>query len=439
MKVIEEAEALARQPLVSSQVNGHERPDLTLSEAAGLYNVSSFKWGARFTFDRLSEKYGSEKAELSVFLLGEPVMPCKAIGLTSEGTQKQIAKALTESIPSVPWKDLLQNACAMVLQSKRTGRPAVKLTRFTQVEPFTYSVNPLIVRRKPVIIYGDGGQGKSSFALLLAAMVSTGQTIAGIRALQGRSLFLDWEDDEEVHARRLQALIAGHPELSDAEIDYLPCEEPLVRMIYPLVRRIQADGITFVVIDSLMAASGGDASSETVSKFFDAVRLLKTETLLLGHVPKTLAEGQEAQSVYGSVFNKNRARSTWEFKREQELGADTAVIGLFHRKSNHTRRHHPIGLTMTQDEACSVIRFEACDLRETAELANALPVASRIRNLLEDGIMRTPQDIAYELDVALSTIQRTLRKHKGHKWQMIGGPGMTTKWTVLNARNEIGN
>jgi hypothetical protein len=84
---------------------------------------------------------------------------------------------------------------------------------------------------------------------------------------------------------------------------------------------------------------------------FDAIHLLKTEALLLGHIAKTPMEGQRETSVYGSVFNKNRARSTWEIKKQQDLGDDISILGLFNRKSNLSRLHHPIGLQVTQNEA----------------------------------------------------------------------------------------
>jgi hypothetical protein len=263
-------------------------------------------------------------------------------------------------------------------------------------------------------------------------LVSTGQQIAGIGALKGRALFLDWEDDEVVHTRRLQAIIAGHPSLADAQVDYQECDEPLLRMQHSLIRRIQADRISFIVVDSLLAASGGDASAESVSKMFDAIHQLKTEALLLGHIAKTPIEGQRETSVYGSVFNKNRARSTWEIKKQQEIGDDISILGLFNRKSNHSRLHYPIGLKVIQNEDTTCIQYELYDLANADELVPALPLPSRIRNLLEsDGVPRTSKEIADELGAELATVKAVLSKHKGKKWHMIG-EGREAKWTVLN-------
>jgi len=205
-------------------------------------------------------------------------------------------------------------------------------------------------------------------------------------------------------------------------------------MLHTLIRRIQADKITFVVVDSLLAASSGDASAEAVSKLFDAIHLFRVECLLLGHVPKTPLEGQQEQSVYGSVFNKNRARSTWELKKQQDLGYDVSILGLFNRKVNHGRQKKPVGIQVTQNEESSRIQYEPFDLSQAPELAKSLPWPNQIRNLLEsDGVPRSSRDIADELDAPLASIKATLSnpKYKGLKWQMVGS-NRDAKWTVLN-------
>jgi len=397
--------------------------------------VTSLFHRVRFTFDRLSEKHGTEKAELSVAVNGQEVRNYLDITLKSDRSHNTLAATLHELDETIPWKSLLPQACALVLQHKRVGDPWRRLNQDALPAPLTYTINPLVFKNKPTVLFGDGGFGKSTFALLCALLVSSGQCIAGISALKGRALFLDWEDDFDVHHRRTHALIAGHPTLKDAHVSYLECKEPLSRLIHSLLRQIYHEGITFVVIDSLMAATGGDASSEAVSKFFDTVRLLGIETLILGHVAKVQVEGQE-QTIYGSVFNKNRARMTWEFKKEQEIGENVSTLGLFHRKSNLSRLHHPIGLQVTQTEDGSMIRYEAVDLKEAAELSHSLPLPAQIRNLLEDGIPREAKDIADLTGNKLSTVQRTLTKYKGIKWQMSGGPGQKTVWTAYACKTK---
>jgi hypothetical protein len=413
-------------------IQSRDRDAVEVSETAGLYVVRSAKYAVTLAFDRLNDQRGSVYAEVTITLGSTVLLEAVDLNLKNDRAQTTLANSLKDYGPSVPWKLLLQKACALVMRQKRLGRPSLILNRHSQVQPLTYAVNPLVFKHKPTILYGDGGLGKSTFALLVAMLVSTGQQIAGIGALKGRALFLDWEDDEVVHTRRLQAIIAGHPSLAEAQVDYQECDEPLLRMQHSLIRRIQADRISFIVVDSLLAASGGDASAEAVSKMFDAIHLLKTEALLLGHIAKTPMEGQRETSVYGSVFNKNRARSTWELKKQQEIGDEISILGLFNRKSNHSRLHYPIGLKVIQNEDSTHIQYEPYDLANADELVPALPLPVRIRNLLEsDGVPRTSKEIAAELGAEVASVKAVLSKHKGKKWHMIG-EGREAKWTVLN-------
>ncbi|MEO7862711.1 MAG: hypothetical protein ABIU05_20200, partial [Nitrospirales bacterium] len=184
---------------------------------------------------------------------------------------------------------------------------------------------------------------------------------------------------------------------------------------------------------SLMAATGGDASAEATGHLFAALRQFNVESLCIGHVPKQKGEGQEHSTVYGSIFNQNYARAVWELQTEQDIGEDGAVLGLFHRKSNLSRKHAPIGLKVIHNSEGTLVRYEDADLAQTADLLNALPLPNRIRNLLDsDGMPRSSKQIADALDVKLATAQATLSRNKGQKWSMIG-ENRDAKWTTLHS------
>jgi len=403
---------------------------LEITEAAGLYSVRSLKHSVTMIFDRLTEAHGGVGAELTITLGGTELIAGDDLRLKSDTAKTKLASGLTKLASAIPWKVLLQKACSLVLKRHRQGDPPTHLTKDSPVEHLSYAVNPLVFKKKITIVYGDGGLGKSTWALFCAMVVSTGGSVAGISAGKGSALYLDWEDDADVHTRRLQAIQAGHPDLTAATILYQRCVEPLTKVVHPLVRRIVDERITFVVLDSLMASTGGDSSAEGTAKLFAALRLLNCEVLALGHVPKTQPEGQDRTTVYGSVFNQNFARSVWELKKEQEVGDDTAILGLFQRKSNLSRLHQPIGLKVTQNETNTLVVYEPYDLSQAAELAQALPLANQIRNLLEDGEPRRSKTIAEELGAKWSSVKATLSKHGGRKWMKIGDK-KDPLWTVL--------
>jgi hypothetical protein len=244
-------------------------------------------------------------------------------------------------------------------------------------------------------------------------------------------LFLDWEDDVDVHARPLHAIRQGHPELDAAEVRYQRCSEPLVKTIHEVARTVQRESITIVLIDSLLMAMGGDSSAEAVGKFFAALRVLRTDAICIGHVPKPQGDGQDHTSVYGSVFNQNLARSLWEIKTEQEIGENQAILALVQRKSNLTRKHPPIGLKVTHTPENSCISYESFDLTQAVEFERALPLPNRIRNLLEDGTPRSSEEVSQALGEKLATVKTTLSRGKGTKWHQVG-ENKEAKWTCIN-------
>jgi hypothetical protein len=262
-------------------------------------------------------------------------------------------------------------------------------------------------------------------------LVSTGESIAGVSALPGIPLYLDYEDSYDVHVRRMRAIAACHANMAKADVRYQACTEPLVNLTHTLLRRIQAEAITFVVLDSLAAATGGDAGAEAATKVFRAIRSLHIGALIVAHIPKSPGEGQEP-SIYGSVFHKNFARATWELRKEQDVDSDTSILGLFHRKSNLSRTHAPMGIKVTQNSENTLMHYEPFDLSQAAELKKALPWPNQIRNLLEsDGVPRSSKEIADELGAPLATIKVYLSNYKGKKWHMVG-ENRDAKWTTLN-------
>jgi hypothetical protein len=190
-------------------VEAQDKDAVELTETAGLFVVRSAKHAVTLTFDRLTDQRGSVYAEVTITLGSTILLEAVDLNLKNNRAQTTLANSLKDYGLSVPWKLLLQKACALVMRQKRLGRPSLILNRHSQVEPLTYAVYPLVFRHKPTILYGDGGLGKSTFALLVAMLVSAGQQIAGIGALKGRAMFLDWEDDEVVHTRRHKRLSRG--------------------------------------------------------------------------------------------------------------------------------------------------------------------------------------------------------------------------------------
>ncbi|MBX3325170.1 MAG: AAA family ATPase [Nitrospira sp.] len=408
----------------------HRAPEL-----ADLGNGFSVHWpdsNIRFLVEYLSRQSQGIVAEFTV-LDGDKTL-CEGARVNLNGDKSRIAKKVHEydgRLKLPDWTRLIEATAVLVLRRFREGEPPHRLNAETPIETLSYQLNPLVFSRKVTILYGDGGLGKSSLALLMGMLVSTGETVAGLSAVRGRVLFLDYEDTLDVHARRREAIATCHPALKSAELIYQTHHEPIWNILPILLRLVQLERIDFIILDSLAAATCGDASAEAATKAFRALRMLNRGALVLAHIPKTNEQQQEA-GIFGSVFYKNFARSTWELKKEQEVGADESVLGLFNRKSNLSRLHPPIGLRVRQNATNTAMAYEACDLNQTLELERGLPIASRIRNFLEqDGGVYTAKEIADALAAPVATIKSTLSRQNTHKWHSIG-TGRETKWTCVN-------
>ncbi len=404
------------------------------AELADLGNGYSVHWpdcNMRLLVEYITRQSQGIMAELTV-LDGDKTL-CEGQRVNLNGDKSRIGKKVHEydgRLKLPDWTRLIEATAVLVLRRFREGEPPHLLNADTPVELLSYQLSPLVFSRKVTILYGDGGLGKSSLALLLGMLVSTGETVAGLSATRGRTLYLDYEDSIDVHARRRAAIALGHPNLKAAELIYQTHHEPIWNILPTLLRLVQLERIDFIILDSLAAATCGDASAEAAAKAFRALRMLNLGALVLAHIPKGNEQQQEV-GIYGSVFYKNFARSTWELRKEQEVGADESVLGLFNRKSNLSRLHPPIGLRVRQNSTSTAMSFELCDLSQTLELEKGLPVASRIRNFLEkDGGYYTAREIADALAAPVATIKSTLSRQNTHKWHSIG-TGRETKWTCV--------
>lgn len=404
-------------------------------EISDLGNGFSVHWpesNIRFLVEYLTRQSQGIVSEFTV-LDGDKTL-CEGARVNLNGDKSRVAKKVHEydgRLKLPDWTRLIEATAVLVLRRFREGEPPHRLNAETPVETLSYQLNPIVFSRKVTIMYGDGGLGKSSLALLMGMLVSSGESVAGLSAVRGRVLYLDYEDTLDVHARRREAIATCHPALKSAELIYQAHHEPIWNILPTLLRLVQLERIDFIILDSLAAATCGDASAEAATKAFRALRMLNRGALVLAHIPKMNEQQQEA-GIYGSVFYKNFARSTWELKKEQDVGADESVLGLFNRKSNLSRLHPPIGLRVRQNATNTAMAYEACDLSQTLELERGLPIASRIRNFLEkDGGVYTAKEIADALAAPVATIKSTLSRQNAQKWHSIGS-GRETKWTCVN-------
>ena len=329
---------------------------------------------------------------------------CK-LGLQSDSGQSKLAGSLKAVAVSVPWKILLQRACSLVLKHHRQGEPIITLIPSASATvPFL--LNPIIYQGHQTLIYAPGGSCKSYLALFFALVACHGGCHAGVAGLKVSVLYLDWELNAETLGGRLKALQAGHPEFSRHTPFYRRCELPLHQEAHTIAAYVAEHHVKLVIVDSAAMACGAELSSpEAAITLQRALRKVNCASLVLAHTSKSVVDGQE-RTAFGTVF--------------------------FHTKHNFSSKHPTLGFRLTFSP--EQVRVDAEDLANVPALQKKLATPARIRNLLEDGRLRTAKGISDDLDIPLSTVKSALSRGKGHKWQQVGEDYHDPQWTVLRAK-----
>ncbi len=389
----------------------------------------SFSWpslGITLALSRVRESGGETKAEIKASN-GKGVLTQQFINLLAGRSRSQLARELERKhgMTSPNWETILETVCVLGLHELRKGEPVVILQPHNQPNvPFLLS--PLVYQKHQTLIYAPGGSCKSYLALYLALLASHGAEQNGLRALPCPVLYLDWELDAETIGTRLRRLYLGHPELSQAAPYYRACNQPLHEEVEFITGEIHEKGIKLVIVDSAIMACGDDLNSTQAPKQLQrALRMMGCSSIVLSHV----AKNTDAKTAYGNVFFQNLCRNQYEVELMDETDEQKRIT-LTHRKINFGALQQPTGLAFDfSGNACHVSTFDPQAEADGHEDAS-LPIPSRIRNLLEDGVPRTAKEIATDLGEDHTTVRVTLNRHDRRKWSRLSDG----KWSVVSAK-----
>lgn len=198
----------------------------------------------------------------------------------------------------------------------------------------------LIPARKVTLLMGDGGTGKSTIALQLAAAMSTGGRWLGLPVTSGPVLFISAEDDADELHRRLADICLAHG-IAMAALDRLyiadMTEADTILSEFPGQRCIETPAMevlrakvgeiepTLLIIDPLADYFGGDEIKKAhVIPFIGMFRRLcsayGTTVLLLGH--PSVSGMASGSGTSGNVGWSNSVRSRLYFEKPRAKDGD---------------------------------------------------------------------------------------------------------------------
>ena len=221
------------------------------------------------------------------------------------------------------------------------------------IPPFRFLFEPLLPRGNVTLLAADGGTGKSTLALALAAHVACGKAWDGLPTVQGRALFVSLEDPANVCRLRLRDVIraydldAGAVEQGMRIVDGTKgtgaLAAPRDGRLYPtpvfieLMGLVRRETFDLIVIDNASDAFAGNENDRQEVRTFirllgQIARMTTAAVLLLAHVDK--ATVRAAAKTSGSMYSGSTA---WNNSVRSRLGmfrGEDGALTLVHEKSN---------------------------------------------------------------------------------------------------------
>lgn len=280
-------------------------------------------------------------------------------------------------------------------------------------------VYPVWSRTGVTAVAAAGGSYKSFIGQALALQLATGREVltGNTRSPSGsvKTLFCDWEGEEETFAERLYALQHGAGLPVEAALAYKAMRVPLADAAGGLQEEVQRGRFGAVVIDSMSAAAGGDLiDSAVVNGFFDATRLLGVPCLVIAHKSAESVQ-KRSKRFFGSIMSENRVRLAWN--AEKAVDGRTVVWEVF-KDNNMGRMGNKLAwnVDITQDDG-EDHRLEAVAF--SGVNPHNVKLASDEGNTREDQIVYAlasagkplmPGEIAQQLDMPRGSVGATLSR-----------------------------
>jgi AAA domain len=211
------------------------------------------------------------------------------------------------------------------------------------------------------LLSGDGGVGKSTFALGLAISCALGKPYLGHGTVRSKVLFFSAEDCGGVIRRRVARICAKEGiDPSELESNFIALDASEAALLWDeggvtdnlreLSAFVERNDVDFLIIDNASDSFGGDRLSKSeVTQFVRAlvgvVMELGGSVLLLAHVNRATArsKGSSGHDFADGAAWHNAVRS------RLFMFSDGSGITLEHQKSNYGCKGDPVSMRMDAD------------------------------------------------------------------------------------------
>ena len=273
------------------------------------------------------------------------------VNMLSSSALDKVAVACNNKAPGFEWGDIVGEANDLIRTTHDEGNEVINLKHGNIADTLQYHVDPFLIRNQHNLLYGDGGLGKSWFALYLASLVSTGTPHGKLYPEHSNVLYLDYEVDQQDMTNRFHALCEGLG-VQAPDLHYRK-QFVSVAKDEDRIRDIVAElDIGFVIIYSAAAACGGEPENASIAaQYWNSLSSLGCTTLTIAHVSKAEAHERGTSTPYGSVLWRNYARNAWEIKKNNTSNKLETHFGLTQTKINSGAGDRPRNFKFIFDNA----------------------------------------------------------------------------------------
>lgn len=291
-----------------------------------------------------------------------------------------------------------------------SGFQVVRVCDVPETPPPPDLIDGLFPDHFPSSVHGDGGHLKSYLVLCALICVAAGVPFLGLAVTKAPTLFIDYELNDEVTARRARQLcrglgLPGVPR----DLFYVNARKPLLRLIPEIEATVATHGIRLAGIDSLGLAIAGDTQSEDgVILVMSALRALGIATVAVDHQARLQAGEEYAnKQQFGSVYKSNLSRSVLQVERAAQ-GIDPSVVDLMMRqkKASFGPDRPPLGIRVTF--GADSVTITAQDAASSPVLASKLPAKDRVLAQLVSEPGNTSETLAELSGIELKTVKNAL-------------------------------
>ena len=394
-----------------------------------------FNWqeGPLVKVTRIREERGEIHGEVAVGLRqqGEVLHIHEAhLNMSATRSRDTFAHRLViENGPSLlEWKEIMEIVCVRSIRRFRQGRPSVWIDEIPFRDSIASRLEPFLFQRQPTVIFGDGGAGKTTFALALAISIATGERFLSYAPTPTPVFYLDWEADEETIARRVDRLKRGMDIRGHIPLRYKRMYGLLSEQLDEIASEVTEEGYGVVIVDAMgKATANAPEGAAAALTLFDGMDSIEVDYLIIDHMDKvSAANGTRNPRPYGSTYKYNSARSVWYAKGQGEPGENEIYVKMENIKGNDLTKAKPVPLKITFEDDRTVIERTAW--AEMPEAVRGGPTrVERIQGALENG-PKTVKEIAKALkdkeESVRTELNRMLSKElveklDAHNWRVI--------------------